>query len=526
MERRFEEAWRKAMEGAEVEPSGETWKAMESALIAEENKGMKRKVVFYQRLAAASVLFAFLLGALGFYSWRNNSSGREGTAALSHGTPAYAETAPAGKPGPSPKRRGDGRSAEAGSVKAEALAQTSLPAETLAQTSLPAETLAQAGLPTEALAQAGGGVKQTENDLSGNAPLERGKNINDTGNLERTAGASNGADRPNSMNSIAENSSRTPGATNPISSDSMRVERSLSQTAGSILSTPGSEVNEQSLQQRTAAKVVESPIKIQKKKKEEPILPDILATDENEKKRNGPDRFKEDVWASLSVAAGNYNSGALAPGSPVAASPSASYSATSMSFVRSNVSRSPVGSSRSAGLTIGKRITRRWVIQSGVNYLNQTSGYTSNSSSLGQAYLANYSSLKQASSVTFTNTYPINSVLEFVSIPVQAGYLIVDRKLGFQMNAGVSADFLLRNTLQDPSGQVSSFSQGAGTDSPYRSVNWAGLISTELSYRMSRQYRISIVPGIRYLFDPVFKSGSADHPYVTDIGFRFRYILR
>jgi len=495
MERRFEEAWRKAMEGAEVEPSGETWKAMESELIAEENKGMKRKVVFYQRLAAASVLFAFLLGALSFYSWRNNSPGREGTAALSHVTSAYAETAPAERPGPPPPRRGVG---------------------------LPDDVSAgAASAKVEALAQAGGDNK---------AAVNQDKDIDNARNTGRTVEVSNGVHRTTGINAIVDNRTRTPGAINPASADSATVETSLSQATVSTPtmsgSTPGSEVNEQSLQQRTAAKVVESPIKIQKKKKEEPILPDILATDENEKKRNGPDRFREDLWASLSVAAGNYNSGALAPGSPVVASPSSSNSAMSMVFVRSNVSRAPVGSSRSAGLTIGKRITRRWVIQSGINYLNQISGYTSNSSSLGQAYLANYSSLKQASSVTFTNTYPINSVLEFVSIPVQAGYLIVDRKLGFQMNAGVSADFLIRNTLQDPSGQVSSFSQGAGTDSPYRSVNWAGLISTELSYRMSRQYRISIVPGIRYLFDPVFKSGSADHPYVTDIGFRFRYILR
>ncbi len=66
MERKFEEAWRKAMEGAEVQPSQETWQAVESTLITAENQRMKRKVVFYQRLAAVSVLFALLLGALGY----------------------------------------------------------------------------------------------------------------------------------------------------------------------------------------------------------------------------------------------------------------------------------------------------------------------------------------------------------------------------------------------------------------------------------------------------------------------------
>ena len=83
MERKFEEEWRKAMEGAEVQPSEEAWLAMQSELIAAENQKMKHKVLFYQRLAAASVLLALLLGALGFYSWRNNSAGKADPADLS-----------------------------------------------------------------------------------------------------------------------------------------------------------------------------------------------------------------------------------------------------------------------------------------------------------------------------------------------------------------------------------------------------------------------------------------------------------
>lgn len=452
------------MEGAEVQPSEETWLAMESALISAENRRLKRKVVVYRRLAAASVIFGLLLGALGFYSWRNTSPGSEGPAALSQ-------------------------------------------------------------------------LSQTENDVPDKEPGHQKDEKPVVRNAGKTKGPSSVRNRAQQYLIDAEGNSkyRTLNEMSPLLlTDSRTNESSSSQPVGPTLSRAGEEGNNQASKQGITARAEESPLKIQNKKEEPPNsdrdqLPGVLATtQENEKKENKNKLFKENLWASLSVAAGNYNSGALAQGNtPVAAAPSPVYAQSSMSFGGPTVSRSAVGSSRSIGLAFGKRITRRWVILSGINYLNQTLGYTSNTSSQGQAYLANYSSLKQASSVTFTSPYQINSVLEFVSVPVQAGYLIADHKLGLQMNAGISTDFLLRNTLEDPSGQVSSFSLSAGsTDSPYRSVNWAGLISTELSYRLAPQYRVSIIPGIRYLFHSAFKSGSTDHPYVTDIGFRFRYILR
>src|SRR5262249_1820752 len=100
-----------------------------------------------------------------------------------------------------------------------------------------------------------------------------------------------------------------------------------------------------------------------------------------------------------------------------------------------------------------------------------------------------------------------------------------DRKVGLQMNAGLSSDFFVRNTLRDPTGQLGNWTQSAGEESPYRSVNFAGLLSSEVSLRLSQQYRISVVPGFRYMFNPSLKTG-VNNPYSADIGFRVKYILR
>ena len=271
----------------------------------------------------------------------------------------------------------------------------------------------------------------------------------------------------------------------------------------------------------------ESPLKIQKKKEEVLDLSGFSKKDDTNEKEKNPRKNHEDLWASLGLSAGNYNPGSVSGSSlnsPTYGYPGGLGSSPS-------VSRPGVGSSYSVGLAMGKRVANRWVIQGGISYLNSSSGYTSNMTSSSfsnppQAFDLYNASVKTSTAVTFTNPYQINSVLEFISIPVQAGYLLVDKKMGFQMNAGVATDFFIRNSLQDQSGQVNSYSQSAGSDSPYRSVNWAGLVSTELSYKVGRQYRISLVPGVRYWFNSSLKSGATSNSYMADLGFRFRYILK
>lgn len=159
----------------------------------------------------------------------------------------------------------------------------------------------------------------------------------------------------------------------------------------------------------------------------------------------------------------------------------------------------------------------------GVNYLTQSVGYSSNQA---QVYFADLSSQKNVSSAAnFTSSYDRTSVNEFVSIPLQAGYQLVQRKFGLQFNTGVASDIFLRNSLVDPSGIRATDTQTAGENSIYQNINWTGLLSTEFSYKISSHYRFSLVPGMRYSFQSIVKPsvGSTINPLVWDIGFRLRY---
>jgi hypothetical protein len=242
-------------------------------------------------------------------------------------------------------------------------------------------------------------------------------------------------------------------------------------------------------------------------------------------------KTEENLWASVNATTGNYSPS----GSFNTTSATSFYQNSNVSSLQSNYSTlASKGSAYSFGMNVGKRISERWVLQGGVSYLNQAIGYTSNTAVIDGnnnrlASVADYSNkdLANATIVTLITPYQLNSVSQFVSVPIQAGYLLVDRKVGLQFNSGVATDFFVLNTLTDKSGQLERYSEGPGESSPYRSLNWSALMSSELSYKLGKQYRVSLAPGLRYSFSPVLKSGSnSSTPLIWDLGFRFRYIFK
>ncbi len=447
----FDEQWKVAFEGAEVSLASSIWENLDRELTMAEGNDMRRRIVFYQRLAAACVLFALLSGSFGVYYWQQS----------------YNQVSELKITRPSSD-------------------------------------------PTQASQQA------KESDLltnKNNGITNKSASESKVGNIQKT-------NRPQSTNDNFQSVSKSDG--NSFSGkiglsilneertpSNSPVEKKLSKNNrewySANLSIPGPVL-------LPVDSVDGEPTFVEIRRKL-PFVSSAFMADSKKENFN-----HEKLWASVVAAAGTYSDH----------SGSSSYSMAS-AFSTQSGSSAPSGNSYTVGMLGGFRIAKRWVLQSGVQYMNQSAGYTSNVSALSLYDLANFAKAP-AASMNIGNTisstpYNITSTNEFVSLPLQAGYLLIDKKVGWQINPGMAADFFVRNTLSDPSGQKQSYSQGTGSESPYRSVNFAGLMSSEVSYKLGKSYRVSLVPGLRYSFNPVLKSQTTGNPFVWDVGFRFRYIF-
>jgi hypothetical protein len=278
----------------------------------------------------------------------------------------------------------------------------------------------------------------------------------------------------------------------------------------------------------------------------DPLMALLARLDEQEKDANTKekkDKHKDDefgsekLWTSVGFAAGSFNN----VNSSVASSSGSLMMADARSSAVDDVAKQQAnasGSSYSIGVNLGARISSRWVLQGGINYMTQASDYVA--SAIGTADYQNFSapsansimsadkqSAEYASQVVPTAPYNVNNSMQFVSVPVQAGYLLVNRKVGVQLNGGLSTDLFLQNTITPESDRLEKTTEGSGSNSPYRTVNFSGLVGTELSYRFSRHYRLALNPGLRYPLNSIYKSDQpvTAAPMTFDIGLRFRYIF-
>ncbi|MEQ8477131.1 hypothetical protein [Fulvivirga sp.] len=234
------------------------------------------------------------------------------------------------------------------------------------------------------------------------------------------------------------------------------------------------------------------------------------------------DDFKG-LWAGVGMSAGSFNnnnssSSSLAQG--ILNSDAGQASSLDVANDESN------GNAYSFGLNVGTQISKRFVLMSGLNYVQQSNTSSSNIVALnteGFSAVNRSASLSSEESYAYTDSYKISNTYELLSVPLQAGYILLDRKFNILLLSGVSNDIFLRQKITDESGRAQSV-ENNGSDNGYSTYSLSGLIGSEFSYDVGESYMLSLQPQLRQTINSFTPEGS--RPTYFEVGFKFKYIIK
>lgn len=536
---KFEEEWRRAFEESELPPANDVWARLDAHLANQETRKYKNRLVWFQRIAAGVLL---LLLAGGTWLWLNTGTPSPGLAnaqgeAVSSGqemarnngvSPAAAENAP-------------GTNVAAARAEKE---QTFSGRE--AQRSVESAPVA-----TD-LAQARTSVTPTPVDGAGETGLTT--NATPSVALSRSPKSSKaGADR------IADAAPRPKKNASPVQQPLRQPGADLAREAlGTITVLPPSEavVKEAGPADPAAGRMALNELSSRTLHAQEPvirprsILPHlseaywakVLATEEQEAKEEQAEKAKRDRWqVGLAFAPGTYQPNfRVNEGSPAFANavgniaPSFNSARTDLSALsaanRDLESASAAGLSYQTGLRMEYAITRRFSVQSGVDYLYNSSSV--NTYSYVQnffngrnepvfASILNYGNQTRAELMAadaFAPSAPpgsvyadvsnknlsqsssaisVRNVYEYVGIPVRVNYQLLDKDFGITLGAGVSGDIFLNNRFGNETEGIDEVNIASTEGTAYRKLGISAWLGLKMQYRFAGKYSVFLEPSYR-----------------------------
>ena len=484
----FEVQWQKAFEGAESVPSETAWLFIENSIANTQNDVNKKRVIYYQRLAAALLILFLTSGAIAYLSWDD------------YGSKQIAVTNKKIVP-----KALNNESSSAGVGLEEDIGKSNS-----AKATAPGNEVMLADKLMKS--------KQPKHDYSNSYNK---KNVASANIIKRINNKFRSVDKSLSGdNSLSQKSLLVPNISNELASVQDSTAIPLSDKSNGTISDVKLAFQEDS----TSKPLTEE--------EEKELVKKMLAaagvvTEESPEEKKVI--ISKPAWISIGAAGGSYSSSANGHSS---ASSSMDYAqlrvgntVTGSSIVNKTAS---LGTAFSIGLMVGKQLNNRWIVQMGFVYMKRTVDYESNivsSSGQGQsAFSPDLVPPSASASYAYANPYTVTGTSEFISIPAQVGFVLFDRKIGWSVNSGFSGDIFLKNSLIDKSGTYQVVSQSGSDNSTFRPVSWSGLANTEITLRLSDHYRFAVVPGFRYSITNIFKDESGyTKPIILDIGFRFRY---
>ena len=213
----------------------------------------------------------------------------------------------------------------------------------------------------------------------------------------------------------------------------------------------------------------------------------------------------EKLWAGVNVSAGsfdpNFESTAQSITSDVASlSQGGRFLAVGNSVDVQTTASNP-GNSVSGGLAVGSRVNKFLMVSGGLQYnsftsqgqnvgvIEQSSGefLTSNELESSADQLIEFVSANSAT--VLVEDINVTNEFQYVSVPLKAGVILLDKKFNIVLNTGLSSNFLINANLQ-----ADDYDQEKENSENYKNVYFNFLSSVEFGYNVNEKYLISLEP--------------------------------
>jgi hypothetical protein len=531
---KFEEEWRKAFEEAEMAPAGDLWAHLDAHLANQETHKYRSRLIWFQRVAAG-ILLLLVGGGTWFWAGHQGSRGEKvtGQEQIIASTPSSASVAP-----------GTSQTADA----ADALARN--------QSAGDAEGAVTTGNGLRNPASDGGTGNQTSSDAYAKSsvrvrpgktetPAEESGADDISGRLAASPELT-GAKSGRSGNGVRMAPFRPETASNePLTQDSNGTDPAFSQNT--VATEPADAQGEQlpvingaserlafgELLPRTlAAKEPDiRPRSIM------PYLNDAYwakIVEEEKKGKSRPDRWQVGVaFAPGSFQPNFQQGGSTSPAFANAALASrGNFNDTSADTYytgnRELENSRASGVSYQTGVRLEYALSRRFSVQSGVDYLYNSSSI--NTTSYVQNFLSgrnepafasivNFGNQNRAESMAFADSpatlsytpdavstkqvaqtqtnISVQNVYEYVGIPVKVNYMILNKKLGASVGAGISGDIFLNNRFGNEGAGISEVNLSSAKGTVYRTVAFSAWLGMKMQYRIAGKYSVFFEPSYR-----------------------------
>jgi hypothetical protein len=182
------------------------------------------------------------------------------------------------------------------------------------------------------------------------------------------------------------------------------------------------------------------------------------------------------------------------------------------------------------GIQVGRQLTKRLALESGVRYIQGNSPVNTNVYTLNErtgeinTFVQDYLTQgKTLSNAVVASAETLESSYEYLSLPLQLAYEIpLLNKLNLEITGGVSADMFLQNTLQSEMTDVASLN---ARNSAFRTLGVSGLGGVRINYLLDEKWELIIGSAFQQALVSNFESGSSAQlrPQMLGINYGVNY---